>query len=634
MKRRFKLWIRSSVPTLLTMRLLSIVAALTLLVGSAHAVTYNSVFDPTDFTALDSGTGLTMGAGDSITFNTDTLQITGTIGGSVVSFGNGVAASSSGGGVELSVFTFNSIDIGTGASVSVAGNRGLVLASQADFTLSASIAGLAGSSGSTNGVAGLGGSGAEGGVAQTSYASNPPGSTRGNGGNGAISVDFSGSGATAGVGYGGGGVPLGTGIEGTERGGGGGAYGGIGGDAPNNGGAGGVEYGDATLTELYGGSGGGGSQRQSMLDLTTGGGGGGGALELVASNRLIVGADLSLYGGNGGSGTNVSTTGGGGGSGGGVILAADWVTLNGVVDVSGGDGGAVQQNSRTGGGGSGGRVAVYADALTAGSSDPLASVDLSGGAAFGDAMAGADGTYYHGLYMFDAATNLVAVEDAHVATGNLGADRDNNYGSNTTLELKHGIESNDYTRKAYVKFDLNGETYDPNAEAIFKFTPVEYTGEGIDSGTLEIFALNSGFVAGDGLVTGVDELGFDWAEGDLIWDNAPANTETQAEFDALDVTSLGTIDFEANDSTDLGKTLFAVLPNLSDFLQSDGTVTLMIAMKTQEGTQVLRIASSEYGTVDYRPQLELSVVVPEPATWVLGMIALAGLALLRVRRKR
>ena len=59
--------------------------------------------------------------------------------------------------------------------------------------------------------------------------------------------------------------------------------------------------------------------------------------------------------------------------------------------------------------------------------------------------AGADGTYYHGLYMFDAATNLVAVEDAHVATGNLGADRDNNYGSNTTLELKHGIESNDYT---------------------------------------------------------------------------------------------------------------------------------------------------------------------------------------------
>lgn len=299
------------------------------------AVVTGSVFNPTEFTAIDAGGGLVLTAGDSLTFDTANLQLIGTIGGAPVSF-SGLAAGSQGGGAELAVFTFSSINIGAGATIDVVGTRGLVLGSQSNFYLGSTIDGLAGQVGSvgtgsspsvgTVGPGGAGGPGAEGGVRGTSWASNPPGLTHGYGGNGGLSIDTNSDGirdttdATPGVGYGGGGIAA---ITLTERAGGGGSYGGAGGNAPNTGGAGGPAYGDAALTELYGGSGGGGSQRQTYYSLGHGGGGGGGAVELVAAGTLSIDTTLSLAGGAGGGSTAGSMVGGGGGSGGGVILAAN-----------------------------------------------------------------------------------------------------------------------------------------------------------------------------------------------------------------------------------------------------------------------------------------------------------------------
>ena len=359
------------------------------------AVVLGSVFNPTEFTALDSGAGLNLTAGDSLTFDTNSLQITGTIGGAAVSY-SGVAANSEGGGVELAVFTFSSVNVGAGATVNVTGTRGLVVGSQSNLYLGSTIGGLAGQAGvvgSSSPSGGAGGVGAEGGVRGTSYASDPPGANRGNGGNAGVGVAYDG------VGYG-----AGQKAGANQMAGGGGAYGGEGGDAPSSGGDGGVVYGDAALTELYGGSGGGGGQHVSDSNNPYGGGGGGGVLELVAAGTITVDTTLLLAGGAGGGGTGDYDCGGGGGSGGGVILAADQVHFgaSALIDIGGGEGTPVKQDGRNGGGGGGGRAALYANSIT-GTSDVSSLVDLAGGTAGGTSPIpaerhGAAGTLHQTTY--------------------------------------------------------------------------------------------------------------------------------------------------------------------------------------------------------------------------------------------
>ncbi|MDZ7616623.1 MAG: hypothetical protein U1E05_06435, partial [Patescibacteria group bacterium] len=354
------------------------------------AMVVGSVFNPLEFTALDAGGGLNLTAGDSLTFNTNTLQITGTIGGAAVSYGV-MAASSQGGGVQMAVFTFSSINIGAGAAMNVIGDRGLVVGSQSNFYLGSTIGGLAGQAGvvgSSSPSGGAGGVGAEGGVRGASYASNPPGVTGGDGGNAGMGVAYDG------IGYG-----AGQKAGADQTGGGGGAYGGVGGKAPGSGGAGGVVYGDAALTELYGGSGGGGARHVSDAANAFGGGGGGGALELVAAGTMTINTTLSLTGGDGGGSNGQYVSGGGGGSGGGVILAANQLHFGTIaaVDASGGSGGEASQAARAGGGGGGGRIALYANSLT-GTGSVASRMDLTGGAVFGSATAGAIGTLHQTTY--------------------------------------------------------------------------------------------------------------------------------------------------------------------------------------------------------------------------------------------
>jgi len=172
---------------LIALGVLCAVAGLCICGGPAAAGPIGSVFNPMDYTTLDAGGGLTMSAVDTITFDTSSGAITGTIGGSPVSFGNGFTASSQSTGVQVRVFTFDSINIASGATVNVTGDLGLVLASQSDFTLNAPLIGLDGSDANLQ-TGGAGGPGAEGGTPGGSFGSTPPGSTRGNGGDGAVAV--------------------------------------------------------------------------------------------------------------------------------------------------------------------------------------------------------------------------------------------------------------------------------------------------------------------------------------------------------------------------------------------------------------------------------------------------------------
>ncbi len=343
----------------------------------ANAGADRSLFLPDGFASL----GTLNQSSGTINIDTDALTITG--------FGNGVAALSEGGGVEMAVFTFDQIDLGSGVTINVTGNRGLVLGSKSSFNFDSTLD-LSGGNGGRGGISnpdvgGDGGPGADDGTPGSATGSNPPGSTRGNGGQ-ATDNDAPADPLTDSFGHGmGGGLQVEQPVNRIGGPGGGGGYGGGGGQAGGHGsvgawGAGGTDYGDDLLTELFGGSGGGGARfkpNDGGDSPLGGGGGGGGAIELIASEVLTVSGTIDITGGTGGNGANIC--GGGGGSGGGLVLAAYSLDVDGAeILATGGNGyrNATLDQGGYGGGGGGGRVAFYTNSL-AGLAG--ATVDVSGG---------------------------------------------------------------------------------------------------------------------------------------------------------------------------------------------------------------------------------------------------------------
>jgi hypothetical protein len=333
---------------------LSISLILVLLVAVTavvRAAPINSIFQPDDYTTSGS---LSLSSG-TLSFDTDTPSYSHSGGSS----GSGVTDTSQGGGVELAIFAFDDIDITSGVTVNVTGDRGIVLASKGDIDFGATM-NVNGTDGDDEtGVGsndpGLGAPGAEGGMAGSSFSSASPPANAGDGG------EIEGSG----VGYGAGTMVAGD-QSGHFAGGQGGGYGGAGGAgfvaaAFPNGGAGvdpGVVYGDELLTELYGGSGGSGSNKQSHDDFKAApGGGGGGAVELTANGTINLSGVLEAMGGAGGDEDSGGLA-GGGGSGGGILLNADTVNIlgTGAIDASGGDAGVARDLAGAGGGG---RVSIF-----------------------------------------------------------------------------------------------------------------------------------------------------------------------------------------------------------------------------------------------------------------------------------
>lgn len=367
-----------------------LLALSTLGAASLSAATINSMFDPNDYSSL--GT-LNLLAGDTLSINTNTLALTTT--GSVALNLNGVAANSQGGGVTMALYNFSAVHIPAGVTVSVTGNRGLVLSSLSsiNFGSTLSLNGTAPSAGSN--TPGNGGSGAEGGSPNSTFASTTTAATRGRGG-----IRDGGTSAANGFGFGGA-------ISGGDfAAGSGGGYGGTGG---LKGGTAGVSYGNAQLDELYGGSGGAGGRRTNA-DATNGGSGGGGAgaLEFTALTSINLSGALTANGGNGAIGTNAGSSvgrGAGGGSGGGILLTAPALTLDvgSVINALGGNGGNASGTANDGAGGGGGRIALYTNSLS-----DLGTHSLLGGSGFGSPNGG-DGTFFTGLYAVPEPNVFAAV---------------------------------------------------------------------------------------------------------------------------------------------------------------------------------------------------------------------------------
>jgi len=319
----------------------------------------------------------------SLTFDTDAATVSGSVSG--LRSTNGVLGISQSTNVELAVFCFNKIDLGSNVAVTVQGRRGLVLLSRSDLCLDTTIdVSATEPDPSDRYIPGRGGPGAEGGTNGVGFNSAPPPSDGGDGGPGGRD----GKPNTAGVGYGA--APH----VGKTSDGGGGGYGGAGGAGS---GAGGVDYGMSSLEDLLGGSGGAGGHGGGHPS-ALGAGGGGGAVELVSAQNIVLGPEAEILA-DGSDGFGGSEVGSGGGSGGGILLAAQRIicAAGATVSAQGGDGAIVPPRKGAGGGG-GGRIAFYSkdDYGAPGEGDETglpAYVTVSGGTGRNN---GQDGSFYDG----------------------------------------------------------------------------------------------------------------------------------------------------------------------------------------------------------------------------------------------
>jgi MYXO-CTERM domain-containing protein len=292
---------------------------LALVAGGAPRRAHATPLDPTAYPSL----GALAVTSGTLTFDVDAATVSGAFSGT----GKLVTT----GGLPLTVFDFDTVNIGAGVTVVVTGSvHGLVILSRGDATIAGTIRVDGGTGGASASAVGAGVCGG------------------GAGGTGAASPSVAGN---AGIGVGGGGGGPSSMFDSM---GGGGGFGGRGGSDGSLSGFGGPSYGDllSMLAAGSGGGGGGGVMPSSSPPSPSGGGGGGaggGAIEIGAAGNLTISGAISATGGSANYGTGGLA---GGGSGGGILVhAGGTLTLTGTLKA---DGGSVA-NMASGGGG---RVAV------------------------------------------------------------------------------------------------------------------------------------------------------------------------------------------------------------------------------------------------------------------------------------
>jgi|GEM_PF-6661214 len=228
-----------------------------------------------------------------------------------------------------------------------------------------------------------------------------------------------------------------------------------------------------------------------------------------------------------------------------------------------------------------------------------------------------------GMLMFasstSAAVTLTSVEDNYVfyQSGGTGAGLvQGNGGADGSLQGKGPAPTQGNARTMYFKFDTSSATpADGNLATLTLTASSTVTAEF----SLALFALNQ------------DATGFDWSENAITWNNSPGLGITTDPYmlDPSATTSLGSFPTLLNNSS-AGTSISFTFENWQDYVQSDGTLTLIAVVVSQSSaTPAVLIASSENGDADYRPELFISV--PEPGR-VLLLLTAIGWGCFRRRR--
>lgn len=127
--------------------------------------------------------------------------------------------------------------------------------------------------------------------------------------------------------------------------------------------------------------------------------------------------------------------------------------------------------------------------------------------------------------------------------------------------------------KAWFRFELNGLPYRTKGAA----TVVVHnkTGGSNFAGTpMDLWVLTPGFVPPDGV------LGIDWTQGGITWNNAPGNLlNSSRACSATYATKVAT--YSVPSSVAVGDAFSFDIPRLGDWLQADGSITVMLAQNAQ-----------------------------------------------------
>lgn len=216
-----------------------------------------------------------------------------------------------------------------------------------------------------------------------------------------------------------------------------------------------------------------------------------------------------------------------------------------------------------------------------------------------------------GLSALSCQGAVTLLEDNFVWRGGPDAVQTNG----TSLTGKGPAPSQGNARTIYLKFDMSAATI---ADGIYANLALATTGTASANFTLSLFALNEG------------AAGFNWSETAITWNNSPGLGTGLYELDASKTTYLG--DFTPlSTGNPSGTVISTYFSNWQDYVQSDGTLTLIAVVSAQsDAGPSIGFHSSESGSTALRPELTLNNV-PEPGRIMLLAIGAAGLFMRRRR---
>ncbi|MEZ0268505.1 MAG: DNRLRE domain-containing protein [Phycisphaerae bacterium] len=210
-----------------------------------------------------------------------------------------------------------------------------------------------------------------------------------------------------------------------------------------------------------------------------------------------------------------------------------------------------------------------------------------------------------------AAVVFDAIEDNNVFRGQATTVQTNG----TNFSLKEASSDQTNTRIGYLKFDLSTLTDDDGDNGVLTVTTAGAT-------TTEFVVAVFALVA--------DAPLSDWTESGVTWNSRPAVANSSPSTNYLDPTYATALHELTIPSGTATNTPFSfAIPDVKNFRQDDGSVTLMVVVTDQlSGTPSLAFHSSETTTAGAAPAL--SVSVPEPGA--LGAVGLAAALIGRRRR--